>query len=378
MRAAVFHGRGDVRVENVPDPVGAGPDDVVVRVQAASLCGTDVSEYTDGPIMVPLHVRHNASGHRGPTILGHEFTGEIVDIGSHVDRNLLGRRVVPGAASWCSQCLWCNLGRINLCADYFIHGIHAHGGMAEYAVVPAAMCHVVPDICAPTAAATAQPLAVALHAIERSNLNSGDTVVIVGVGGIGAYLVAAAQTCAPGLTVAIDLNPARIARARSLGAHVGLLRHGDGNLVDVVRDYTHGHGADVVIEATGTSDGLETALHLTRHGGRLQLVGLQRKASTIDMHHIVLHEIDLSTSNGQVTNRNLPAAIDLLATTDLATRVSALPIPLSAVVTEGLAVMADDQALGKVVVDMHRDTTDAATHTSGHQIHPPAAQQGTP
>ena len=111
-----------------------------LRVLRGALCGTDAGEYAYGPIMVPLTWRHPASGHEGPTIIGHEFVGAVEAVGSGVDALAVGDRVVPGAGMWCGACAWCRAGRTNLCADYYTLGLNAHGGLAEQVNVPARMC----------------------------------------------------------------------------------------------------------------------------------------------------------------------------------------------------------------------------------------------
>src|ERR1700730_2636202 len=125
MLAAVYHGQRDVRVEERPDPGPIGAHDVRLKVIRAGLCGTDAGEFAYGPVMVPLSARHPGSGHLGPTIIGHEFVGEIEEGGAGVEAFVPGQRVVPGAGMWCGACRWCRAGRPNLCAQYFTLGLNA-------------------------------------------------------------------------------------------------------------------------------------------------------------------------------------------------------------------------------------------------------------
>lgn len=349
MLAGVFHGPRDVRVEEVPDPCPR-PGEVLLKVDAASLCGTDLGEYEHGPNMIPLHQRHRSSGHLGPTILGHEFTGTVVATGAGVAPGLLNRRVVPGAGHCCAHCPRCLEGRPNLCDDYYLFGIHAHGGMAELASVPATMCYPVPDGCDSNSAAVAQPLAVALHAVQRSGLTAGESAVVIGAGGIGAFIVAATQARDPGLLVAVDINTERIQRALSLGAHTALAPKSGEHLQAAVREATGGAGADVVFEAAGRPETLNDALRLVRHGGRVQLVGIQPEPVSIDWHTIVTHEINLLTSNGHVCATNLPEALALLDRRQPARHVIGHEIPLASLPNDGLAAMAAGTVTGKVVV----------------------------
>lgn len=138
MKAAVLHSLNDLRIEEVAIP-SFGPEDVLVKVTYNGLCGTDASEYAKGQIMVPLEKPHPGSKHQGPTILGHEFIGEVVQAGEN-SRNLIGKRVACGAGVSCGECKYCKSGRTNLCTGYYTLGLSIHGGMAEYAVAPARIC----------------------------------------------------------------------------------------------------------------------------------------------------------------------------------------------------------------------------------------------
>ncbi len=183
MKAAVYHGNRDIRIETMPEPGKPGSDEVILEVLRGAICGTDVSEYLHGPHFTPLTQRHPASGHIGPMIIGHEFVGRIIEVGAEVEGFKVGQRVVPGAGMWCGQCEWCRAGRTNLCAHYFTLGLNTHGGLAEMAKAPARMCHLVPEGCSDDSAAMAQPLAVALHAVRRSGAEQGQTVFMDAIAG---------------------------------------------------------------------------------------------------------------------------------------------------------------------------------------------------
>jgi (R,R)-butanediol dehydrogenase/meso-butanediol dehydrogenase/diacetyl reductase len=352
MQAAIYYGRGDVRIVTVPDPPAPGPGEVVLAVLSASICGTDVSEYTHGPQLIPLHTRHHASGHLGPVILGHEFVGRIVAIGPEVTGFVLGQRVVPGAGSWCGQCPRCLAGESHLCRQYFVYGLHAHGGLADMAKVPARMCHVVPQACSDASAALAQPLAVALHALRTSGVQHEQTLVVLGVGGIGSFLLAAAHLQGISSIMALDVDDERLERAVRLGAscQVNVTRQ---DPQCVIHRLTAGEGADVVIEASGAPSSPPLALSLARRGGRVLLVGLQPAPCRLDLHDQVLREISLLSSNGHVCDIDLPAALTLLSTHDLATQLVDRVIPLARLVPDGLVALADKRAKGKVLIALH-------------------------
>ncbi len=351
MKAAVYHGPGDVRIEGVREPRVLADDQVLIDVSHASICGTDLGEFVHGPTMIPLHHRHPASRHVGPVILGHEFTGRVVAGGDQVTGVAADDRVVPGAGNWCGTCDRCREGRPNLCQSYFVYGLHAPGGLAEHVVVPAKMCHLVPVACSDEAAALAQPLAIALHALARSGARRGESIAIVGAGGIGAFLLTAASTLAPEPLIAIDLDPKRLQRAERLGAAVTVLP-GHDDVAEAVRGHVS-FGVDVVIEASGTPGGLGVAVEAVRHGGRIHVVGLPAQPSTIDLHHCVVHEIDMSSSNGHICGTDIPWALELLADDGLAPIVTDRVIALERLVRDGLQPMANGDAHGKVVVSIN-------------------------
>ena len=134
MRAAVFHGPHDVRVETVPDPGAPPRDEVVLEVLRAAICGTDAAEWDHGPVLC-----------RTGVVLGHEFVGRVLAVGAGVTGLRVGDRVVSGAGISCGRCSWCLRGRTNLCAEYRTLGLQVDGGLAEYVTCPAAICRLVPE-----------------------------------------------------------------------------------------------------------------------------------------------------------------------------------------------------------------------------------------
>ena len=340
MRAAVYHGRGDVRVEDVPEPPAPGPRDVLLQVTRAAICGTDASEYNTGPHLIPADGR--------PIVLGHEFTGHVLATGDEVVGLAPGVRVVPGAGVWCGECAACLRGRTNLCRRYYTLGFQANGGLAEYALVPSLMCVAVEDSCSDDAAAMGQPFAVALHAVRRGKVAPDECVVVVGAGGIGAFVVAAAKAGGAFPIIAADVRSERLERASRLGAdHVVDARSAD--LRTLVRDVTGGEGADCVIEASGSDGAAAHAASLARRGGRVVLVGLPAREQTLDLDHLTLSEIDLISTVAHICRVDLPEALRILGSTDIAEVVADRVVPLTAFVEEGLAPFAAGEVDGKVL-----------------------------
>jgi (R,R)-butanediol dehydrogenase/meso-butanediol dehydrogenase/diacetyl reductase len=349
MKAAVYHGNRDIRIETMPEPGKPEPDEVILEVLRGAICGTDVSEYLHGPHFTPLTQRHPASGHIGPMIIGHEFVGRIIEVGAEVEGFKVGQRVVPGAGMWCGQCEWCRSGRTNLCANYYSLGLNTHGGLAELARAPIRMCRLVPDACSDDSAAMAQPLAVALHAVRRSGARPGQTVALMGVGGIGAFILAAARAQSLSPIFAIDIDEGRLATAATLGATFVINARNEDPLKRI-HELTDGAGVHVFVEASGAPHGPSLALEATRPGGQVLLVGLQAEPRMLDLHRMVLREVSIATTVAHVCDVDLPESLEILASTPLAETVLDRIIPLEGLVEDGLLALVEGQARGKIVV----------------------------
>lgn len=339
MRAAVFHGARDVRIEDVADPATPAGDEVVLEVLRAAICGTDAAEWDHGPVIS-----------RPGVVLGHEFVGRVVDAGDEVGTLRTGDRVVSGAGISCGRCRWCLAGRTNLCAEYRTLGLQVDGGLAEYVTSPAAICHVVPAACDDDAAAMTQPLAVALHAVSRVSVEPDDAVAVIGAGGIGSFIVAgAARRIARGRVVAVDIDDERLSTASALGAHE-TLNATDRDLAELLRERSDGVGFDVVIEATGAPHAPSAAIAGARRGGRVLLVGLHGAPRPIELTPMILREVDIHTTVAHVCDSDIPAALELLAESDVASVTAGPRIPLDALVEEGLRPLAERRAAGKILV----------------------------
>jgi len=339
VKAAVFHGPRDVRIEDVPEPSAPGPGEVVLEVIRGAICGTDASEWDHGPILC-----------RPGVVLGHEFVGRVADAGGDVAGLRVGDRVVSGAGISCGGCAWCLRGRTNLCAEYRTLGLQVDGGLAEYVSSPASICRTVPEACDDDAAAMAQPLAVALHALSRVAQRPDDAVAVIGAGGIGSFIVAgAAHAAVDGRVVAIDVDSTRLATASALRATETADAAGR-DLAELLLELTDGVGFDVVVEASGAPHAPAAAIAGTRRGGRVLLVGLHGAPRELDLTRMILREVDVFTTVAHVCDRDIPAALELLARSDVAAVAAGPRIPLDALVEEGLRPLAERRAAGKILV----------------------------
>jgi (R,R)-butanediol dehydrogenase/meso-butanediol dehydrogenase/diacetyl reductase len=334
MRAAVFHGQGDVRIDEVADPTPT-PGDLLVEVRAVGICGTDAHEFASGPHMFPINTRHAHSGHVGPMIPGHEFTGVVRHVGEGVTGFAEGDLIASGAGISCGECIQCRRMRTNLCEKYATVGLQRNGALAQYVSVPASTClQVTPFGLTSDAAALAQPMSIAVHAMRRGRLGGEDQAVIIGAGGIGAFLTYAVASVTENVAV-VDLDEERLKIADALGASQ-VLQTGDADAVaQAVRDW--GMDPTVIYEVSGTISGLKTALSVLPRGGRLVLVGLQGQAVEWDVRTLSLIEHELIGTNAHVCAHDMPTSLELLAKrSEPWTDIAPVALPLDELVEEGL------------------------------------------
>jgi L-iditol 2-dehydrogenase len=286
MKAAVLHGIEDLRLEDRPVPRLQKPDDVLIRVRAIGVCGSDIHYY-----------RHGRIGRfvvEAPMVLGHECAGEVVGVGSAVATLEVGDRVAVEPGVPCRQCESCRTGRYNLCPDVaFLATPPVDGAFCEFIVSPADFAFKLPDTVSLGAGAMMEPLSVGFHAARRGRLTAGDTVAILGAGPIGQTAFQAARAFGAATTIMTDVVPYRLDFARRAGAtHV--LNSGETDPVAAVQDLTAGRGADVVIECAGAPDTLQQGIRMVKRGGKVVVVGLPAVAELpLPMHEVTTREADL-------------------------------------------------------------------------------------
>jgi (R,R)-butanediol dehydrogenase/meso-butanediol dehydrogenase/diacetyl reductase len=292
VKAARYHGRGDIRVEDLPEP-HAGPGQVQVAVEWCGICGTDLHEYLEGPIFAPTpQAPHPLTGGAVPITLGHEFAGVVSEIGEGVTGLSEGDRVVVEPYDVCGTCVACRSGRYNVCRSLGFIGLDGdQGGFAERAVVDRRWGHPIGDLTTEQGALV-EPLAVGYHATKLSGLEAGQTAVVFGAGPIGLVTAAALRAVGAGQVVVVEPADARKAKAPGAGADVVL----DPTEEDVparVRELTGGAGADVTFECAGLDPVLAQAVASTRPGGTCVNVSIWGHPATFDVNSLVLSEIRL-------------------------------------------------------------------------------------
>ena len=253
MQAVVCHGPRDYRLEEVPTPQ-AGVGEVVIKLQACGVCASDIKCYTGAPLF--WGDTHRKPYVEGPVIAGHEFIGEVVQLGEGEKFGLeLGDIAISEQIVPCWGCRYCLTGKYWLCQVHNIYGFQhvVHGGMAEYMKFPArSLMYKVPKAIPPAHAAMIEPLSCSIHAVQRGEIEFGDVVVIAGAGTLGLGMVGAARLKNPGLLISVDLVDYRLEVAKKLGADLAINPTQE-DAVQKVLDLTEGYGCDVYIESDGTS-----------------------------------------------------------------------------------------------------------------------------
>ncbi|MDI7276246.1 MAG: zinc-dependent alcohol dehydrogenase family protein [Anaerolineae bacterium] len=282
MKAVVFGGAGDVRLEERPRPQVA-PGQVLVRVRACGVCGTD------------RHIRDGEFPAAEGVVLGHEFAGEVVEVGAGVRDLAPGQRVAVDPNIACGICRPCRAGKVHLCEGLTAVGVNYDGGFAEYSVVPRAQLHPFAGSLDWAEAAMAEPLACCLHGIDLAGVLAGQTVLVIGGGAIGQMHAQLARLSGAGRVALSDPIPRRRELARQLG--VDAVLDPSAQAVDQMRAALDG-GADVVIEAVGSPATAEQSIALAAPGGTVIWFGVAapKARSTISPYDIYRREITVRGS----------------------------------------------------------------------------------
>lgn len=260
MRAALLHGPGDVRLEDIPLPSLA---DGQVRLQSrcVGICGSDLHHYREGST--------GGDANEDPFVLGHELSAEVTEESAPPLGLAPGTVVAVDPAHPCGQCEWCERGHHNLCPNVRFKGVAEHpGGLAEFIHVHPEQVIPVPDSFGPEEAALLEPLGVAIHAVDLADIDLMDTVAVLGAGPIGLLIAQVAREAGAGTCVVVDPLEYRTAVAEQIGADRTAQHH------EAIARWSHDRGADVVIEATNEPAGFEHAVESARIGGKIVLVGI--------------------------------------------------------------------------------------------------------
>jgi (R,R)-butanediol dehydrogenase/meso-butanediol dehydrogenase/diacetyl reductase len=309
MRGLVWHGASDLRLEEVPEPPAPRQGEVTVAVAYCGICGTDLQEYAQGPVMIRLEP-HPLTGQAPPLILGHEFSGRVSATGPDVDTVRVGDRVTVDPCWRCGRCYWCLRGDYHICRLGGSVGLASDGALAPSVRVQAAGVVPLPDTVDDRAAALTEPLAVGLHAVGRGGVGLGDKILVLGFGPVGAAVLLAAQVAGAGQVFVSE--PAEDRRQKSL--ELGATEAFDPKVTDIRREVylrTERMGPDVVLDCTGLSDVVPLAVESARRGGRTVIVGVGHGRAPIEPMRLVLLEREIVGSLGY--NHDLPRVVELIA-----------------------------------------------------------------
>lgn len=302
MKALLLTEYEQMIVTDVPDPE-VGPADVLVRVEACGICGSDIHGF-DG-----------STGRRiPPLVMGHEAAGVVEAVGAEVTAFAAGDRVTFDSMVSCGECHFCRRGQANLCDNRRVLGVSCgeyrrHGAFAELIAVPQHIVYKLPDGLLPEHAALIEAVSVAVHAANVTPVELGDTAVVVGSGMIGLLTLQAIRAAGANTVIAVDVNDKRLAVARELGADV-TLNASEVDVPEKIAELTGGRGADVALEVVGATATIQSAIASVRKGGSVTLVGNVSPTIELPLQSVVTREITLRGTCG--CNGEYPACIAML------------------------------------------------------------------
>ncbi|EJL40469.1 alcohol dehydrogenase catalytic domain-containing protein [Brevibacillus agri] len=334
MLAGVFEQAGKFSLQERPVPVIQKADEVRIKVEAASICGTDV------------HILANPPGHPATAgvIQGHEYVGKVVEAGADVTNVKVGDRVVVDPTLTCGYCDYCQMGYVNMCEHMSTMGIFVDGGWTSYSVVPARNVHKIADSVPPEIAVFAEPLSCVINGMDKIKVQPGESAVVLGAGPMGQMFIQMLKAAGAGTIVAVDFSDYRLEYARISGANV-TVNPKTSDVAKSVQDATK-IGADVVIDCVGSL--FDQSLTLVRRGGQILLVGMNQHAlPPIKQNDITRYEVTVKGT--YISNHTFPKVVKVMEAGLLnLERLITHRVPLERI-TEGIDVMKKGEAI-KVIV----------------------------
>ena len=341
MKAARWHAAKDVRIQEVEVPEVL-PHQVKVAVKFTGICGTDLHEFLDGPIFIPTE-EHVYSGQKAPVTLGHEFSGEVVEVGPEITKFKVGDRVTvePIHAKDGLK------GKYNLDPNLnFIGLAGGGGGFSEYVVVNEDQAHKLPDEIDFEQGALTEPAAVAVYAVRQSKFNTGDTAAVFGCGPIGLLIIDALRASGATEIYAVEVSPERQEIAKKLGAII--VDPTKVNTVEYIKEKTNG-GVDVSYEVTGVPKVLQQALEVPQKDGELMVVSIWESSAPIHPNEIVIQE---RAMKGVIAYRDVfPKVLELMGKGYFSKDILVTKrIKLEDIVEEGFNALVKEKSQVKILV----------------------------
>lgn len=348
MKAALWYNEKDIRVENIAEPA-VGDHEVKIKVSYCGICGSDLHEYLAGPIFIPVDKPHPISKDKAPIVMGHEYAGEVVEVGEAVTDIHIGDRVCVEPIYSCGKCTSCQKGHYNVCEQLGFVGLSGgYGGFAEYSVVSAKMAHKIPDHMTWEQAALVEPTAVAVHAVRQSELRIGDSVAVFGTGPIGLLVIQAAKAAGASKIMAVEVSPERREIAKQVGAHM-VINPLEVDAVEAIKHDTNGLGVDVAFEVAGIESTMQAAIQSTRAEGNVVNISIWEKTANISLNNFILTERRMTSI---IAYRNIfPQVIQLIANNQIqASELVTKHIRLENIVSEGFDALTKNKNQIKILV----------------------------
>ena len=302
MKALLLKEYKHLEIAEMPMPE-IGEQDVLVRVKACGICGSDIHGY-DG-----------STGRRiPPLVMGHEAAGTVAAVGKKVSHLSVGMGVTFDSTVSCGYCHFCRAGTINLCDNRRVLGVSCgdyrqHGCFAEFVAVPAHITYELPETLSFEHAAMIEAVSIAVHAVNRTPIKLGDSAVVVGTGMIGLLVVQALRTKGCGNIIAVDLDDGKLELAKQLGADISINSKSE-DVTQQIKELTGGRGSDVVLEVVGMTPTIQLAINSVRKGGSVTLVGNLSPKIELPLQLVVTRELNILGSCA--SNGEYPACIELL------------------------------------------------------------------
>lgn len=272
-------------------------NNVLVRMTAAGICGSDVGIY---------HGTNAAATY--PRIIGHEMVGKVSEIGENVKNLKVGDRVIINQVTSCGHCYPCKIGRGNVCDNLAVRGVHIDGGYREFIAVPETDCYILPASISDNDAVMIEPTTIAIQSCTRAQLDKDDMLLIYGSGALGSSILKIAKLICENIIVA-DVNEEKLEEAKNNGAK-HIINVNKENLFEKVKEYTDNHGSTVSIDAVCNSDSLINLLKATGNAGRVMTMGFSTAPTQINQFLITSKELDVRGSRLQ--NKMFGKAIELI------------------------------------------------------------------
>jgi (R,R)-butanediol dehydrogenase / meso-butanediol dehydrogenase / diacetyl reductase len=309
LHALVYYGRKDIRLEDFPEQSKLGCNEVRLRVNCAALCHTDFNEYMHGPLYISQKP-HPRSGRSIPIVIGHEFSGEVLETGVGVQKVGRGDRVAVNAVDPCLACAYCRHGQYELCPTAAYIGFDRDGGLAESAVVPEHCCHRLSWQVSDEAGALVEPLAVGLHAVKLAGVGAGRRATVVGGGAVGLCVRQSLRAMGVSEIYIVEKCEAKRRFAEGLGA-TAFINSENADPRAVIQKLTLGEGTDATFECVGTAPAFRLAVELTRRGGTVCVVGVYPGPFEFDLNRLMSNELRVVTSRAY--GDEFPTVIAMLA-----------------------------------------------------------------